>query len=164
MNESFAELFEESLKELDMQPGSVVTGTVVAVDGDFVVVNAGLKSEGVIPRGQFLDDEGNLSIGVGDQVKVALVSLEDGSGETQLSREKAKRAEAWEVLEKAIENDEIITGRITGKVRGGFTVDVNSSRVITVPLLTANFISHQTTQPTGRLCHQQASLSSEPRH
>ncbi len=126
MNESFAELFEESLKELDMQPGSVVTGTVVAVDGDFVVVNAGLKSEGVIPRGQFLDDEGNLSIGVGDQVKVALVSLEDGSGETQLSREKAKRAEAWEVLEKAIENDEIITGRITGKVRGGFTVDVNS--------------------------------------
>ena len=126
MNESFAELFEESLKELDMQPGSVVTGTVVAVDGDFVVVNAGLKSEGVIPRGQFLDDEGNLSIGVGDQVKVALVSLEDGSGTTQLSREKAKRAEAWEVLEKAIENDEIITGRITGKVRGGFTVDVNS--------------------------------------
>lgn len=126
MNESFAELFEESLKELDMQPGSIVTGTVVAVDGDFVVVNAGLKSEGVIPRGQFLDDEGKLSIGVGDQVKVALVSLEDGSGETQLSREKAKRAEAWEVLEKAIENDEIITGRITGKVRGGFTVDVNS--------------------------------------
>ncbi|MBN0988171.1 30S ribosomal protein S1 [Amphritea pacifica] len=126
MNESFAELFEESLKELDMQPGSIVTGTVVAVDGDFVVVNAGLKSEGIIPRGQFLDDEGKLSIEVGDQVKVALVALEDGSGETQLSREKAKRAEAWEVLEKAIENDEIITGRITGKVRGGFTVDVNS--------------------------------------
>lgn len=126
MNESFAELFEESLKELDMQPGSIVTGTVVAVDGDFVVVNAGLKSEGVIPRSQFLDDEGKLSIAVGDQVKVALVSLEDGSGETQLSREKAKRAESWEVLEKAIENDEIITGRITGKVRGGFTVDVNS--------------------------------------
>ncbi|SEQ84988.1 SSU ribosomal protein S1P [Amphritea atlantica] len=126
MNESFAELFEESLKELDMQPGSIVTGTVVAVDGDFVVVNAGLKSEGIIPRGQFLDDEGKLNIEVGDQVKVALVALEDGSGETQLSREKAKRAEAWEVLEKAIENDEIITGRITGKVRGGFTVDVNS--------------------------------------
>ncbi|WP_299198459.1 30S ribosomal protein S1 [uncultured Amphritea sp.] len=126
MNESFAELFEESLKELDMQPGSIVTGTVVAVDGDFVIVNAGLKSEGVIPRSQFLDDEGKLSIAVGDQVKVALVSLEDGSGETQLSREKAKRAESWGVLEKAIENDEIITGRITGKVRGGFTVDVNS--------------------------------------
>ena len=126
MNESFAELFEESLKELDMQPGSIVTGTVVAVDGDFVIVNAGLKSEGVIPRDQFIDDEGKLSITVGDQVKVALVSLEDGSGETQLSREKAKRAESWEVLEKAIENDEIITGRITGKVRGGFTVDVNS--------------------------------------
>lgn len=126
MSESFAELFEESLKELDMQPGSIVTGIVVAIDGDYVTVNAGLKSEGIIPCSQFADDNGEVNLQVGDQVRVALVSLEDGSGETQLSREKAKRAEAWQVLEQAYENDEIVTGRITGKVRGGFTVSVNS--------------------------------------
>ncbi|RTE65146.1 30S ribosomal protein S1 [Amphritea opalescens] len=126
MNESFAELFEESLTELDMQPGSIVSATVVAVDGDFVVVNAGLKSEGNIPRNEFLDDNGKLTVAVGDEVKVALVSLEDGSGETLLSREKAKRAESWGVLEQALENDEIVTGRITGKVRGGLTVDLNT--------------------------------------
>ncbi|MDX2423719.1 MAG: 30S ribosomal protein S1 [Amphritea sp.] len=126
MNESFAELFEESLTELDMQPGSVVDATVVAVDGDFVVVNAGLKSEGNIPRNEFLDDDGKLNVSPGDQVKVVLVSLEDGSGETLLSREKAKRAEAWQVLEQAFENDTIVIGRITGKVRGGLTVDLNT--------------------------------------
>ncbi|WP_417228105.1 30S ribosomal protein S1 [Amphritea sp.] len=126
MSESFAELFEESLTELDMQPGSVVSATVVAVDGDFVVVNAGLKSEGNIPRHEFLDDDGKLSVSAGDQVNVVLVSLEDGSGETLLSREKAKRAEAWLVLEQAFENDTIVTGRITGKVRGGLTVDLNT--------------------------------------
>ncbi|WP_432472209.1 30S ribosomal protein S1 [Amphritea sp. HPY] len=126
MSDSFAELFEESLKELDMTPGSVVTATVVAIDGDYVTVNAGLKSEGVIPRNQFLDDDGKLSLAVGDPVKVVLVSLEDGSGETQLSREKAKRAEAWLVLEDAFANDQIVSGHITGKVRGGFTVNVNS--------------------------------------
>jgi small subunit ribosomal protein S1 len=126
MNESFAELFEESLTELDMKPGSVVDATVVAVDGDFVVVNAGLKSEGNIPRNEFLDDDGKLNVSPGDQVKVVLVSLEDGSGETLLSREKAKRAEAWQVLEQAFENDTIVTGRITGKVRGGLTVDLNT--------------------------------------
>ncbi|MBU2965123.1 30S ribosomal protein S1 [Amphritea sp. 2_MG-2023] len=126
MNESFAELFEESLTELDMQPGSVVDATVVAVDGDFVVVNAGLKSEGNIPLNEFLDDDGKLNVSPGDQVKVVLVSLEDGSGETLLSREKAKRAEAWQVLEQAFENDTIVTGRITGKVRGGLTVDLNT--------------------------------------
>lgn len=126
MSESFSELFEESLKELDMTPGAVVTATVVAIDGDYVMVNAGLKSEGVIPRNQFLDDDGNLNLAVGDPVKVVLVSLEDGSGETQLSREKAKRAEAWLVLEDALANDQIVSGHITGKVRGGFTVNVNS--------------------------------------
>ncbi|MEH6576482.1 MAG: 30S ribosomal protein S1 [Amphritea sp.] len=125
MTESFAELFEESLKELDMTPGSIVSAMVVAIDGDFVTVNAGLKSEGVIPRSQFVEN-GELHLDIGDQVKVALISLEDGSGETQLSREKAKRAEAWQVLDKAYENDEIISGRIIGKVRGGFTVTVNS--------------------------------------
>ena len=126
MSESFAELFEESLKDLDMTPGSIIAAIVVAIDGDYVTVNAGLKSEGVIPRSQFIDADGELHLAVGDEVKVALVALEDGSGETQLSREKAKRAEAWGVLEQAFANDEIVTGRITGKVRGGFTVNVNS--------------------------------------
>ncbi|TCK03038.1 30S ribosomal protein S1 [Marinobacterium mangrovicola] len=125
MSESFAELFEESLKDLDMAPGSIVTGTVVAIDNDFVIVNAGLKSEGVIPLEQFRDEQGEVSLQVGDEVRVALESLEDGFGSTQLSREKAKRAEAWAVLEKAYEGEETVTGHITGRVRGGLTVDVN---------------------------------------
>lgn len=126
MSESFADLFEESLKELEMSPGSIVTGTVVAIDNDFVVVHAGLKSEGVIPRSQFLDEQGELLIAEGDEVKVALEAVEDGYGTTQLSREKAKRAEAWLELEAAFNADEIVKGHITGKVRGGFTVNVNS--------------------------------------
>ncbi|MDO6592892.1 30S ribosomal protein S1 [Neptuniibacter sp. 1_MG-2023] len=126
MSESFAELFEESLQELEMAPGAIVTGTVIAIEDDFVIVNAGLKSEGVIPRNQFLDDSGKLSVEIGSEVKVALESMEDGFGATQLSREKAKRAEIWLELEKSFENDEIVRGRITGKVRGGFTVDVNT--------------------------------------
>lgn len=126
MNESFAELFEESLQDLDMAPGSIVTGVVVAIDSDFVVVNAGLKSEGVIPKAQFFDDKGELTIAVGDEVQVSLEAVEDGFGSTVLSREKAKRAEAWIELEKAFEQDEIVTGAITGKVRGGFTVNVNN--------------------------------------
>ncbi|KEA65428.1 SSU ribosomal protein S1p [Marinobacterium lacunae] len=125
MSESFAELFEESLKDLDMAPGSIVTGTVVAIDNDFVIVNAGLKSEGVIPLDQFRNESGEVTLKVGDEVKVALETLEDGFGSTQLSREKAKRAEAWSVLEKAYEAEETVTGHITGKVRGGLTVDVN---------------------------------------
>jgi len=126
MSESFAELFEESLQELEMAPGAIVTGIVMAIEDDFVIVNAGLKSEGVIPRNQFLDDSGKLSVEIGSEVKVALESMEDGFGATQLSREKAKRAEIWLELEKSFENDEIVRGRITGKVRGGFTVDVNT--------------------------------------
>lgn len=126
MSESFAELFEESLQELEMAPGAIVTGTVIAIDNDYVVVNAGLKSEGVIPKSQFLDEQGELTIAEGDEVKVALEALEDGFGSTLLSREKAKRAEAWIELEKAFEADEIVKGHITGKVRGGFTVNVNS--------------------------------------
>jgi len=126
MSESFADLFEESLQELNMAPGSIVTGTVIAIENDFVIVNAGLKSEGVIPREQFVDEQGDLTIAVGDEVKVALESVEDGFGATQLSREKAKRAEAWAVLETAFENGEIIKGEITGKVRGGFTVTMGA--------------------------------------
>ena len=125
MSESFAELFEESLQELEMAPGSIVTGTVVAIENDFVIVHAGLKSEGVIPVEQFKDEKGAITVAVGDEVKVSLESLEDGYGTTLLSREKAKRAEAWGVLEKAFEANETVTGYITGKVRGGLTVDVN---------------------------------------
>ena len=125
MSESFAELFEESLKDLDMKPGSIVTGVVVSVENDFVVVNAGLKSEGVIPVEQFRNEKGELAVAVGDEVKVALEALEDGYGATQLSREKARRAESWAVLEKAYEDSELVEGFITGKVRGGLTVDVN---------------------------------------
>jgi small subunit ribosomal protein S1 len=126
MSESFAELFEESLQELEMAPGAIVTGIVMAIEDDFVIVNAGLKSEGVIPRAEFFDENGKLSVEVGSEVKVALEAMEDGFGTTQLSREKAKRAEIWLELEKSFENDEIVRGRITGKVRGGFTVDVNT--------------------------------------
>lgn len=126
MSESFADLFEESLQQLDLTPGAVVTGTVVAIDNDFVIVNAGLKSEGIIPKSQFLDEEGKLTIAEGDEVRVALEAIEDGYGSTKLSRDKAKRAEAWAELETAFNNEEVVKGRITGKVRGGFTVNVNT--------------------------------------
>ena len=128
MSESFAELFEESLKTVEMKPGSIITGVVVAIDSDWVTVNAGLKSEGVIPRNQFIDEAGDFDLNVGDEVRVALESLEDGFGETRLSREKARRAESWEVLEKAYEAGELVTGVINGKVKGGFTVDLNNVR------------------------------------
>ncbi|MDX5300016.1 MAG: 30S ribosomal protein S1 [Gammaproteobacteria bacterium] len=128
MTESFAELFEESLKEIDMQPGAIVKGTIVAIDNDWVTVHAGLKSEGIIPVAQFLDDNGKLNVAVGDQVDVALDAVEDGFGETRLSREKAKRAEAWKDLEKAFESDKVVKGIINGKVKGGFTVDLAGIR------------------------------------
>ena len=128
MSESFAELFEESLKELDMKPGSIVSGTIVAIDSDWVTVHAGLKSEGVIPRDQFINESGEIEIQVGDTVDVALETLEDGWGETRLSREKAKRAESWKRLEAAFEANEIVKGIINGKVKGGFTVDIDSVR------------------------------------
>ena len=128
MSESFAELFEESLKELDMQPGSIVTGTVVDIDSDWVTVNSGLKSEAVIPRSQFLNEKGELEVAIGDETQVSLEAVEDGFGETKLSREKAKRAESWKELEKVFEADEVITGIINGKVKGGFTVDLKNIR------------------------------------
>ena len=128
MSESFAELFEQSLNEIDMNPGAIVTGTIIDIDADWVTVHAGLKSEGVIPRVQFLDEQGNLALELGDEVKVALESVEDGFGETRLSREKAKRAESWMELEEAYEKNEIVTGLINGKVKGGFTVDINTIR------------------------------------
>ncbi|GGY32295.1 30S ribosomal protein S1 [Bacterioplanes sanyensis] len=128
MSESFADLFEESLKELDMQPGSIVTGTVVDIDSDWVTVNSGLKSEAVIPRSQFLNESGELEVAIGDETQVSLEAVEDGFGETKLSREKAKRAESWKELEKAFEADEMVTGIINGKVKGGFTVDLKNIR------------------------------------
>lgn len=128
MSESFAELFEESLKSLDMQPGAIITGTVVDIDGDWVTVHAGLKSEGVIPVEQFYNEQGELTIKVGDEVHVALDAVEDGFGETKLSREKAKRAECWIVLEAAFAAEEVVKGIINGKVKGGFTVDINGIR------------------------------------
>ncbi len=126
MSESFAELFEESLLTLDMKAGTLVTGEVVDIDNDWVTVHAGLKSEAVIPRVQFLNDAGELEIQIGDSVKVSLEAVEDGFGETKLSREKAKRAEAWEVLQAKFDAEETVQGFINGKVKGGFTVNVNN--------------------------------------
>jgi small subunit ribosomal protein S1 len=128
MTESFAELFEQSLTNTQLQPGTIVTGKVVAITPDSVVVNAGLKSEGIIPIDQFVGAEGGLEVALGDDVQVALDAVEDGSGATRLSREKAKRHAAWELLDKAFEAGDTVKGMINGKVKGGFTVDLGSVR------------------------------------
>ena len=128
MSENFAEMFEQSITQMNMRVGEIITGEVVDINRDVVVVNAGLKSEGVIPIEQFYDESGELDVKVGDIVEVALDSFEDGYGESRLSREKAKRARAWTRLEEAQEADEIVTGRFTGKVKGGFTVDIGEIR------------------------------------
>ncbi|MRS13719.1 30S ribosomal protein S1 [Enterobacteriaceae bacterium RIT691] len=128
MTESFAQLFEESLKTIETRPGSIVRGVVVAIDKDVVLVDAGLKSESAIPAEQFKNAAGELEIQVGDEVDVALDAVEDGFGETLLSREKAKRHEAWITLEKAYEDAETVVGVINGKVKGGFTVELNGIR------------------------------------
>ncbi len=126
--ESFADLFAESLQTIDMESGSIISGLVVDIDSEWVTVHAGLKSEGVIPRVQFLDDAGNLEVAIGDTVKVAMEAVDDGFGETRLSREKAKRAESWMMLEKVYEDQEIIKGIISGRVKGGFTVEIRDVR------------------------------------
>jgi small subunit ribosomal protein S1 len=128
MSESFAELFEESLSTTQLRPGSIVSGTVVSVGSDVVIVNAGLKSEGMIPVEQFRNESGEVEVVVGDSVDVALEAVEDGFGATRLSREKAKRAESWTRLEKAHEAEETVTGRIIDKVKGGFTVELQDIR------------------------------------
>ncbi|MQC10557.1 30S ribosomal protein S1 [Morganella morganii] len=128
MTESFAQLFEESLQNIETRPGAIVRGTVVAIDKDVVLVDAGLKSESAIPVEQFKNAQGELEIQVGDEIDVALDAVEDGFGETILSREKAKRHEAWLMLEKAYEEAETVTGVINGKVKGGFTVELNGIR------------------------------------
>jgi len=128
MSESFAELFEQSLVNKEMRPGTIVTGTVVDIQSDAVIVNAGLKSEGVIPIEQFYNNQGEVEVAVGDAIEVSLDAVEDGFGATRLSREKAKRAQVWKRLEQAFEDGEIVKGVISGKVKGGFTVDIDDIR------------------------------------
>lgn len=128
MSESFAEMFEESVSNLNTQVGTIINGTVIDINKDAVVVYAGLKSEGIIPIDQFKVTDGVLEVEVGDSVEVALDMLEDGYGETKLSREKARRAKAWTELETVHESGETVTGTITGKVKGGFTVELGDLR------------------------------------
>ncbi|WP_255347014.1 30S ribosomal protein S1 [Thioalkalivibrio sp. AKL19] len=128
MSESFAQLLEESMAYTQMQPGAILSATVIEVTPEVVVVNAGLKSEGVIPTEQFMNEEGELEVKVGDVVEVALETPEDGFGETRMSREKAKRAKAWDRLEAAMEEEQYVTGKISGKVKGGYTVELGDIR------------------------------------
>ena len=128
MTESFAQLFAESLNQVETRPGAIVKGTVIAIENGYVLVDAGLKSESSIPAEEFKNAAGELEVAVGDQVDVALDAIEDGFGETKLSREKAKRHEAWIQLEKAYEDAETVVGIINGKVKGGFTVELNGIR------------------------------------
>ncbi|MGB8715604.1 MAG: S1 RNA-binding domain-containing protein, partial [Rhodanobacteraceae bacterium] len=128
MTESFAELFEESQILTNLKPGAIVSGIIEEIRPDVVVINAGLKSEGIVPIDQFRSDNGELEIEVGDEIKVALEAIEDGFGETRLSREKAKRSMVWDELEKAFEDEVVVTGKFSGKVKGGFTVDINDVR------------------------------------
>jgi small subunit ribosomal protein S1 len=128
MTESFAELFEQSIASQRIRPGTILNGLIVEVGQDYVIVNVGLKSEAVIPSDQFKNEKGEIEVTVGETVEVALDSVEDGSGETRLSREKAKRARTWTRLETAFEKQEIVIGIITGRVKGGFTVEVDNVR------------------------------------
>lgn len=128
MSESFEELFEESFASQQIKPGAIITGTVVEVNDDVVLVSAGLKSEAVIPLDQFKNDKGEADVSVGDEFEVALDAVEDGFGETKLSREKAVRARTWIELEKAFEKSEVVTGVINGRVKGGFTVEIDNVR------------------------------------
>ncbi|ORU90242.1 MAG: 30S ribosomal protein S1 [Cycloclasticus sp. symbiont of Poecilosclerida sp. M] len=125
MSENFAEMFEESIKTAELTPGTLIKGQIIEIGSDVVIVNAGLKSEGNIPRWQFLSATGELEAAVGDEVEVVLEMVEDGLGSTLLSRDKAKKAAAWRLLEVASEKNETVVGVITGKVRGGFTVEVS---------------------------------------
>ena len=128
MSESFAELFEESFASQQLKSGAIITGTVVAVNDDVVLISAGLKSEAVIPIDQFQNEKGEADISVGDEIEVALEAVEDGFGETKLSREKAVRARTWIELEKSFEKSEVVTGIINGRVKGGFTVEIDNVR------------------------------------
>ena len=128
MSSSFAELFEESLKTVEMHAGSIITGVITDIDKDWVTVHTGLKSEGVIPKEEFIDDNGEFLINIGDEVRVSLEAVEDGFGATKLSREKARAAESWIILDAALKAEEAVIGIISGKVKGGFTVEVQGLR------------------------------------
>src|SRR5436305_14418571 len=128
MTESFAELFESSLANQRIRPGMILMGLVVEVTPDVVIINVGLKSEAVVPLDQFKNELGEVEVKAGDQVEVALDAVEDGTAETRLSREKAKRARTWTRLEEAFNKSEIVTGVITGRVKGGFTVEIENVR------------------------------------
>jgi small subunit ribosomal protein S1 len=128
MSESFAELLEESLRGSEMKPGAVIEAEVVDINGDYVIVNAGLKSESEIPASQFRDSEGAVQVNIGDRVEVAIETVEDGYGNTRLSRERARRAKSWEALESAFADQSIVKGFLTGKVKGGFTVSMDEVR------------------------------------
>ncbi|MES1926913.1 30S ribosomal protein S1 [Salinisphaera sp. T31B1] len=128
MSESFAELFEQSLQGRTMQPGSLINAEILEIKSDVIIVDAGLKSEGVIPIDEFYDDNGEISVAEGDKVEVALEAVEDGFGATRLSKEKAQRIRTWDFLTEAYENSESVVGQISGKVKGGYTVDVGNIR------------------------------------
>ena len=125
MSESFSALLDESLNTLDMQPGSIVSGVVLDIDKDWVTVHVGLKSEGVISLDEFRNNNGDVSIEVGDEVEVALEAVEDGYGETRISREKARKISTWKMLEEALETGEFVTGKILNRVKGGFAVEID---------------------------------------
>ena len=128
MNANFAELFEESLKTVEMNTGAIITGVITDIDKDWVTVHTGLKSEGVIPKEEFFDDNGETAIAIGDEIQVSLEAVEDGFGSTRLSREKARAAESWIILDAALKAEEAVIGIISGKVKGGFTVEVQGLR------------------------------------
>ncbi|MEJ6611841.1 MAG: 30S ribosomal protein S1 [Porticoccus sp.] len=128
MNANFAELFEESLKTVEMNTGAIITGVITDIDKDWVTVHTGLKSEGVIPKEEFFDDNGETAIAIGDEIQVSLEAVEDGFGATKLSREKARAAESWIILDAALKAEEAVIGIISGKVKGGFTVEVQGLR------------------------------------
>ncbi len=125
MSESFSALLDESLSNLDMQPGSIVSGVVLDVDNDWVTVHVGLKSEGVISLDEFRNNEGSVEVNIGDEVEVALEAVEDGYGETRISREKARKISTWKMLEEALETGEFVSGKIHNRVKGGFAVEVD---------------------------------------
>ena len=125
MSESFANLLEESLETLDMQAGTIVSGVILDLDNDWVTVHVGLKSEGIISLDEFRTNDGKVDIKIGDEVEVALEAVEDGHGETRISREKARRISTWKMLEEALETGEFVTGKIHNRVKGGFAVEVD---------------------------------------
>ena len=125
MSESFSTLLDESLDTLDMQPGSIVSGVILDIDKDWVTVHVGLKSEGIVSLDEFRNDSGEVSINIGDEIEVALEAVEDGYGETRISREKARKISTWKLLEEALETGEFVTGKILNRVKGGFAVEVD---------------------------------------